>query len=403
MTNIYDVIVIGTGVAGVFATYNLSKKYKDAKIAAIEIGRPMFKRRLQCIGYFGLFPNSDGKLYTNDVDKVADLIGSKKSKTAYKSVVSTLNNVSKFKIIKDKSPTVSTLKKLKKLNYDITLNDHIQVYPKDIHALSKYMVKTIETNKNVTFSFDNEVFDITKQKNMFMLTTEQGDFYGKKILLCAGRAGWRWVKEIFDKFGLVEENNFAKYGIKIELDSAYMREINKSNCTISSKDVEIGPFSWNGTVIPEDHVDFTIASFRSNENRWKSDKVSFNFIGNIPAENSGSDQMERMAKLTFILSNDRIVKEKLSSLVNHKSKVCIMKEYAWFSEQLQKFGEICPEMISKAYFHVPVIMPLPPKVNLGNNLSTEVDGLFLAGEAAGVTGLLSAACMGAAVADEILK
>jgi uncharacterized FAD-dependent dehydrogenase len=43
---------------------------------------------------------------------------------------------------------------------------------------------------------------------------------------------------------------------------------------------------------------------------------------------------------------------------------------------------------------------MAPSVTLGDNLETEVSGMYVAGESAGVSGLLAAAMMGVIVADK---
>lgn len=401
---IFDVGIIGAGVAGSFATYKIAKEYKNVKTIVFDLGRPPMKRRRQLEGWLGCLPNSDGKLYLTDTDKVSDLTGLRKAKSGFTYVNNLIKNIDDFKIIKDKAPQVSTEKKFKKHGYDIVLNDYIQMYPKDIHALSKYMAEYIETNKNITFSFDNEIKKVYKQKNIFVITSDNQEFKCKNLIICTGRSGWRWTKQLYQDFGLIENNNFAKYGIRIEVNADHMKEFNKSNCTINKgTDLELGPFSWYGTVIPEDHIDFAVSAFRSNENRWKTDKVSFSLIGNINFPEKGFEQIDRIAKLTFILANDRIVKERISNILNKKSKISIIPEYNWLIPVLQNLSLLMPEIIAKGYFHVPTIMPTVPKINIGSNLETEVSGMYVAGESAGIHGILSAASMGSICVDSILK
>lgn len=403
MTN-YDVGIIGAGVAGSFAALKIAKDHKNIKTILFDLGRPPMKRRRQLEGWLGCLPNSDGKLYINDIDKVANLVGAKKAKSAHTWVENNLQKIGNFKIIKDKSPSISTEKKFKKIGYDIILNNHTQLYPKDIHNLSKYMAETIEVGQNVTFNFDNEVKRIYKQKNIFVIVTEEQEFKCKRLVLAVGRSGWRWAKEIYSSFGIIDSNDVAKFGIRIEMNASNMKEFNKSNCTIiKGNEFELGPFSWAGTVIPEDHIDLAISSFRSNENRWKSDKVSFSFIGNRNFPNEGFEQTDRIGKLTFVLSNDRIIKEKISCILSDKSKISIIPEYDWLKGALEELSLVIPDVITKAYFHVPTIITAAPQINIGTNLETEVDDLFVVGESAGVSGILAAATMGTIVGDSVSK
>src|SRR5574338_700836 len=135
----FDVGIIGAGVAGAFATYKMAKDHKNTKTILFDLGRPPMKRRRQLEGWLGCLPNSDGKLYLNDIDKVADLTGLRKAKSAFTYLKHILQNIDDFKVTKDKSPSASMEKKLSKSGYQVSLNDYIQIYPKDIHLLSKYM------------------------------------------------------------------------------------------------------------------------------------------------------------------------------------------------------------------------------------------------------------------------
>jgi uncharacterized FAD-dependent dehydrogenase len=278
------------------------------------------------------------------------------------------------------------------------------MYPKEVHSLSKYISDAAEDCKNVTLSFDNEIKTIYKQKGYFVIIGGEGQEYKcKKVIIAAGRSGWRWAKDLFNSFGIVDNNDIARFGIRVEINSSYMKDFNKSNCSLIRDDLELGPFSWNGTVIPEDHIDMAISAFRSNENRWLSDKVSFSLIGNRPFPNKGFEQTDRIGKLTFVLTNDRVIKERITHILSGKSKISDIKEYDWLKESINELTAIIPDLATKGYYHAPTIMPLAPKINIGNNLETEVGGMFVVGESAGIPGLLSAGVSGLIAVDSICK
>lgn len=412
MSNIFDVAIVGLGVAGTFACLKMAKDHKDAKVIGIEIGRGPAKRRQQLFGWLGALPSSDGKLYLNDISKVADITGLRRAKKAHTWFKHIMEQVNDFKVIKDRSPVVALEKKIKKLGYDISLNDYIQMYPKEIHALSKYMADSIERDKNITFSFENEAIRISKQKNIFIVSTEKQEYRCKKLIIAVGRSGWRWAKTLYSNFGIIDSNDVARFGIRIEANSSVMKDFNRSNCSLIRDDIEIGPLSWFGTIIPEDHslatdiddIEMAISAFRSNEARWKTDKVSFSLIGNRPALLRGVEEADRVGQLTFTLANDRILKERVSSIMHDRSKISILKdEYNWLKPAIAELATAIPEIATKAYFHVPCLIPTVPKVNLGDNLESEVDGMFLVGESAGIMGILAAGLTGIAAADAACK
>lgn len=400
---IYDFGIVGAGVSGAFAAYKISNENKNYKNILFDLGRPPLKRRRQLEGWLGSLPNSDGKLYLSDTGAVSNLIGSHSLRSSNKFVNSVLSQVSELKLIKDKGPSSSCHKRIVKNEYSISTNDYIQLYTKEIHHLSRLMSKFIESSGSFTYNFDDEVLSITKQKGVFCIQTQLKEFKCKKILICVGRSGWRWVYELFNKFGIVDSNNFSKYGIRVEMPSALLKDFNKSTCSIKKQSIEVGPFSWGGTVIPEDHVDLAISSFRSNENRWKTDKVSFNIIKSIENTNCGMQQTDRIGKLTFVLANDRVIKERVSHLTNGKSTISVIPEYDWLKEDIHSLSKIIPDLQSKGYFYVPTIIPMTPQVNIGSNMETEVDGMYVAGESAGIHGILSAAITGVAAASSMLK
>jgi hypothetical protein len=162
--------------------------------------------------------------------------------------------------------------------------------------------------------------------------------------------------------------------------------------------VEYGPLSWYGTVIPEDHVDFVSANFRSNENRWLSNKISMEVIASIPVEN-GSEATERLSKLTCIVCNDRVLKEKTTTLFSDKSKISIIKEFDWLKEAINELNPIFPGIISKAYYYIPALTPVVPQITLNDKFETKLDNLHLIGESSGIKGLLQSAITGCAVAE----
>lgn len=403
--NFYDIAVIGLGVAGSFATLKLSSENKNLKIIGIDLGAGPAKRRWSMGAFLGLLPFSDGKFYESDLEFIKNITNNKKIINANNYVNNIINNVN-CNYITDRGPNSSIKKKINKYNYNLQLNNYTQLLPKEIHSLSKIISENIEKNKNINLLFNSEVFSISKQKGFFNIKTENEEIFSKKMIFAVGRAGWRFSNEIFKKFDIIEENNLAKYGICIEMNSSLLKDFNNSSCSLIKNDlkkIEIGPFSWHGTIIPEDHTNMAISSFRSNEERWKTDKVFFNLIGNIECENKGFEETDRLANLTFILNNDRVAREKINLLMNGKSKISIIKEYNWIKQDISDLSNIIPDLLDKGYFHAPTIIPLAPKIMLGKKMESEIDGMFVCGESAGIPGLLGAAVSGVICADQIIK
>lgn len=403
---VFDVAIVGMGMAGTFAAMTLAKSKKKLKIITFESGAGPSKRRHQMSGYFGLFPNSDGKLHQNDINTLSSLIGKASAKTSLKSFNSILLKVNTNKIIKDNGPSQSVLNRIKKNNFKMELNNYIQTIPKEVHALSKISNKIIEESGMFTHRYFTDIETIDKDKKIFKLVDDMGEeFFAKKVILAAGRCGWRWTAGIYKHFNIISQNDYGKYGIRVEAPVNNLKDFNKSSCKLTKKmkgyDYEISSMMWNGQIIPEDHSDTAITSYRSNENRWQTDKVSFDLIVNKHIPGKAFEEIDRLGKLTFILTNDRLLKERLGMLSNKKSKISILPEYDVFKEILEDILTIMPDINYKSYFYAPTLVTVPPKVELNKDLQTKITGLYSIGECTGEQGLLFAALSGIHAASKL--
>lgn len=398
---IYDLAIIGAGVAGCFAAQRLEENY-NLKILLLDLGRPFAKRRRQIEGAMGCLPSGDGKWYCSQMSQFNEFDG-RKVNAAKKWLDKKIDECGNSKIIKDSLPSNALRARANKLGYSIKPNDYIQWKPDSVHKLSKIFSDTFENSQNIKMQFDTEVFKILKKKNQFTIHTESQDFLCKKILFCPGRSGWRWANDFYKELGMKVQDDYSYYGVRFEIAGQYAKDLQKTNCTLYKDDVEIGPFLWNGTVIPEDHADMVISSFRSNEERWKSEKVNFSYINKFKFENDGVNQTERIAKLTYLLFNDRVSREKNRIYLKGNSQLNLLPEYTWLKNAIEEVGVILPEFVTKGYYHIPEILPLPGKIEIDDNHMSEVSNLFVAGESAGYRGIMGAAISGILAAEGVVK
>lgn len=418
----YDIGIIGAGVSGVFAALRLAEKHKHLKVVVFEFGPPppnclredpikMKRRRRQLEGWMGCFPTGDGKLYLEeDTEKILKLVDGRKVKSAkawFESqleleVQSRKNYNCKSRLVDNKHPTSIIKKTFSDNGFEFKLHKYEQYYPEQIHQLAKILAEKIEDAGNVYLSFDTDVFEFKKDGKKFIINTSQGNFKCKKLILGSGRSGWRWVNNIYNKLGILQENNIARYGIRIEMPSSALKGFKKSHCSLSGKGIDIGPISWMGSIIQEDHDDMTIASFRSNEDRWKTDKVFFSVKRAFNIENPCA-YIDRIAKLSHLLSGDRVGREKIKHFIQGLGDLSQMPEYSWIEPTLHEIECIFPNIINRGYFHVPDIDTNINKINISNNLETEVDNLFVTGECAGISGIAAAGISGIVAAEGAAK
>jgi hypothetical protein len=407
----WDIGIIGGGVSGVFAALRLAEKHKNLKVVVFEFGPPppnclrqdpihVKRRRRQLEGYLGCFPTGDGKIYLEeDTNKVLEVADGRRVRGAKDWLVEQLNEASALGSIKNKHPSAVIKKIISDNGFDLTVHAYDQWNPDQIHQLSKYSSEKIEAAGNVLLNFDTEVFDFLKQDKKFIVNTSHGDFSCKKLILGVGRSGWRWSNNVYKNLGILQTDNVARYGIRVEMPSSALKEFHKSHCSLKKDDIDIGPLQWSGSIIQEDHDDMTVAAFRSNEDRWKSDKVFFSVQKSIEVKSDPCDYVNRIARLSHLLSGDRVGREKIKSFIHGLGDLAEMPEYSWISGALKTLEPILPNIINRGYFHVPDIDTNVSKINIANNLETEVDGLFVAGECAGIKGIAAAGIMGIVAAE----
>jgi len=394
---IYDIAILGAGVSGAFALYKLSK-YKDLKTCIIDFGRPPGKRRKQLQGWFGCFPYSNARLYFDDYKNVSKKTGIRAASKANRFVQSIMEEHGPIESFKKREPSKEILNNIDRLGYHYLLNNFCQWKPENIHSLSRRIALDSE-NKNINFSFDNNIDDIDIKNNLFYISTEKGLIISKKIIFAIGRSGWRFARDIYEKFKIIKNDNVSFFGFRGEVSCGMMSNWNHSHCTIYNDNLNIGPMSWNGTVIPEDHYDLAISSWRSNEDRWKSDKVSFSVISKKIFNDKGIEQTERLGKLAFILSDNRIGRMRIKDYFNQDFDISYIPEYDWFKDTMKDIEDVIPGFLKKGYFYIPEIKTTIPNIKINNKLSTEIENFYVAGESAGIDGILGAAISGCIAAD----
>ena len=280
-------------------------------------------------GFLGLLPSSDGKLYTADVKSMKALCGDRKTATANEWFKTKSKPHFNNKIIKDTKPFASIERKIKSNGFSIATNNFTQLLPSEIHSLTKQMSAEILAADNIVPFFDTDIIEIHKTGKTFtLLTHEDKEIECKKLLLAVGRSGWRWAVDTFDCLNIKYANGGGFFGVRAELPDIFMHEFNKSNCTLKSKDIMVGPFCWNGTVIPEDHIDMVISAYRGNESRWETNKVSFNILIERPFDDA-TQEIDRIGQLTWILANDRVFKERVIDHLDAKEQDIYYGEYDW--------------------------------------------------------------------------
>ena len=230
----YDVIIIGAGPGGIFASYELVKSNKDIKVAVFETGHPLENRKCpidgvkikSCInckccsimsGFGGAGAFSDGKYnITNDFGgSLHEHIG-KKEAIELMEYVDEINMQYGGEGTKMYSTAGTHLKKLCLQNKLNLLDAKVRHLGTDKNYVVLQNIYNVLKDK-VDFYFDTPVIDVRKIDNGYEIETKNSISTCKKCIISVGRSGSSWVEGLCKRLGIPTKSNRVDIGVRVEL------------------------------------------------------------------------------------------------------------------------------------------------------------------------------------------
>lgn len=248
--SMYDVCIIGAGIAGICAAYEISK-VTDLSVLVVEQGNEILKRKCpkledkkieKCLnckhcsimnGFGGAGSFSDGKynITTEFGGWLSDYVSDEE-------VIKAINYVDSInmhfgatdEITDDNSEFVNKFSK-KALEYDLHL---LKAKVKHIGTENNFniLAKMYEYLKDkVIILCDTKVEKITRNKNKnhthrYILTLDNEEMVHCRYLIAApGRSGSVWFSNECKKLGIKLSNNQVDIGVRVELPAEIMSDI----------------------------------------------------------------------------------------------------------------------------------------------------------------------------------
>jgi len=453
-----DVLIIGAGPAGLFAANELADQLK---VVVVDKGRDLNKR--QCVallngsckrclpcnitgGLGGAGGLSDGKLNLRP-----DIGGNLEEFVSNEEAWSIIHKIDQIFLKHGASEELYAPD-----NDEISpiLREAAATGIKFIPIVQRHMgsdrtppiinsIKDELEEKGVFFMLETEVLDIIvdDKVNGAKLKNKEGDFVVNCDYLIAapGRIGAKWLSDQTEKLEIPVKHNPVDVGVRVELPQIVMDEVTNINwdpkfhIITKTYDDFVRTFCVcnRGFVVEEVYDDFMGVNGHSMRDKI-SENTNFAFLVRIeltePVENT-SDYAFSIATIANTLGGGKPLLQRLGDLRKgrrstwrrlERSNVmptfnCVTpgdiamalphRVVVDIIEGLEALDEVMPGVASDStLLYAPEIKLYAMRLEMDKNMKTRIDGLYAAGDGAGVSrGIVGAAATGIIAARDILE
>ncbi len=230
----YDVIVVGAGPGGIFTAYELAHAGRGLKIAVLELGKPLDKRRCpidgkkikSCIrcqtcsimsGFGGAGAFSDGKYnITNQFGgTLYEHIGKTEAIELMK-YVDCINLSHGGEGTKLYTTANTAIKRVCLENGLHLLDAQVRHLGTDINYVVLENLYN-ELKDQVEFHFETAVTGIRRIDGGYEIETAKERFTCRRCVISVGRSGSKWMESVCDSLGIPTMSNRVDIGVRVEI------------------------------------------------------------------------------------------------------------------------------------------------------------------------------------------
>ena len=452
----YDVIIVGAGPGGIFSAYELTNLRPDLKVAVIEAGNELKKRRCpidgekvkSCIkckscaimsGFGGAGAFSDGKYnITNDFGgSLYEYIGRKTAIDLMK-YVDQINLDFGGEGTKMYSTAGTSFKTLCVQNKLKLLDASVRHLGTDINYVVLQNLYS-KLSKSVDFFFNTPAQAIEKTEECYRVVTKKGTFEGTECIVSVGRSGSKWMETVCRDLDIGTKSNRVDIGVRVEIPAVIFEhitsELYEGKIVYRTEKFEdrVRTFCMNpnGIVVTENTNGIVTVNGHSFEDpEKKTENTNFALLvakhfsepfkdsngygenvaklsnmlgGGVIVQRFGD--LERGRRSTHNRIEENTVRPTLSATPGDLSLVLPKRILDGIIEMIYALDKIAPGMANDDTLLYGVEVKFyNMEVELDENLETKHKGLYVIGDGSGVTHSLShASASGVYVARKIAE
>lgn len=448
----YDLIIVGAGPAGIFAAYEFIEKKKDAKVLLLEKGRSIADRFCpkrsgkDCVGcqpcnittgFSGAGAFSDGKLTLSP-----EIGGELQDYLGYETVCSYIDIVDKIYLNFGADEQVYGLSNPDKIEQIRTaaIKSNLKLIEAPIRHLGTeksydiyFKIQEYLKEKGVTLAFNNAVKELLIENNQIKGVLADKEYYAEKVLVAAGREGSEWLEHLCEENHIKASVGAVDIGVRVEVRNEVMKSINENLYEgkfvyyTPTFDDKVRTFCQNPKgVVATEYYDDSLAvvnghSYKMDENKTENTNFAL-LVSNYfthPFKNP-IEYGKYIAKLGNMLAGNKIILQRYGDFIRGRRTTNsrlgrnnirptlkdaepgdlslvlpyrIMKD---IKEMIEAMDKIVPGVASdETLLYGVEVKFYSNKVELDKNFMSSVNGLYMAGDGAGVTrGLMQASVNG---------
>ena len=453
---VYDVLIIGAGPGGIFTAYELTKNRQDLRIAVLEAGNPLSKRKCpidgdkikSCVhcstcaimnGFGGAGAFSDGKYnITNQFGgTLYEYVGKERALELMR-YVDGINLSHGGQGTKLYSTANGVIKKMCLQNGLHLLDAQVRHLGTDInYTVLENLFR--ELKDRVEFRFNTPVISVEKTDEGYAVHTAKETLLCTHCVISVGRSGSKWMESVCRDLDLPTRSNRVDIGVRVELPAEVFAhltdELYESKIVYRTEKFEdlVRTFCMNphGVVVNENTNGIVTVNGHSYEDPVRhTENTNFALVVSKHFSEPFKDSNgygESIARLSNMLgggvmiqrfgdlvrgrrSTERRIAENfvtptLSATPGDLSLVIPKRILDGIIEMIHALDKIAPGTANDDTLLYGVEVKFyNMEVEIGNDLQTRSPGLYVIGDCSGVTHSLShASASGVYVARQLLE